>query len=176
MTTWHTEWQSQNQLLSVESTTVGNAYKMHRIVQGPEIGAGAVALAIRSGQSPEILFVRQIRIIPGVTLWELPRGMAEPTDVDLVATARREFTEETGIATTGGRQLGVIYPDSGLLGSKVGVVMVEASEEPGSERDGEVEEVAWLPIADVHSRIAAGEIADGISLAALSLAAALGEV
>lgn len=173
---WTTEWQAEDQLLRVESAPLeagGRPTRLHRVVTGIGAGAGAVAVASRDGS---VLLVRQVRIIPGVTLWELPRGSADTGDVDLVATARRELTEETGLTTLGGELLGHVYPDTGLLAARVGIVLVHVGEGATSEPDGEVEEADWFPLDGIAQMVARGDVCDGITLAALALAEATGGI
>ncbi|MBB1482430.1 NUDIX hydrolase [Tessaracoccus sp. MC1865] len=174
---WHNEWSAIDRDLRVDSQLredAGHRYRLYRVIQGQQEAAGAVALAIRRAAATEVLLVRHIRPIPGVTLWELPRGIAERTDEDMVAAARREFTEETGLPTESGRSLGSVYPDSGLLANEVAVVAVTLSNGPWSTPDGEVLEARWFPVAGLPALVVSGHLRDGISLSALALAATSG--
>lgn len=76
MTTWTTRWQAEDFPLRVESIEVPG-HRIHRVMTGTEIGAGAVAVPVRQGR---ILLVRQYRIVCDATFWELPRGMADDAD------------------------------------------------------------------------------------------------
>lgn len=174
---WTTEWSGQddNAHLSVERTTrLGTAghYQLHRVRTGTPTGAGTVVvLTCRQEDVTSVLLVHQVRPGPGVTLWELPRGSAEPTDRTLADTGRRELEEETGISVPEVRFLGVVYPDSGLLASKVGVVSAEMFDvQPASPKDAEADEVRWFTLDEVSELVASGELRDGISLSALLLA------
>lgn len=177
---WRPEWESADRRLRVESTVrhhAGRTFRLHRVRQGPAIGAGAVAVTLRVADTLEVLLVHQDRPIPGVTLWELPRGMADDTDEDLVATARRELLEETGISAGTGRLLGPIHPDSGLLSASVGVVLFVVDQGlPVQERDGEVDDVRWFPVDSLGELIVSGDLRDGVSLAAMAVARASGAI
>lgn len=162
--------------LRVEATDVGGA-TYHRVLTGPRaghgaVGAVAVCLAGPAGRR-QILLVRQERRAPGVELLELPRGSAEPDDATPVASALRELAEETGVAAESGEDLGLIYTDSGVMAGQVGVVLVTL---PGpvetTPQPEEVTAALWLPTGEVAARIAAGEVRDGISLAAVALTSA----
>ena len=65
--------------------------------------------------------------------------------------------------------LGVLYPDSGLLASRVHAVLLQAGDAGRSEPDGEVDDVEWVGIDETWERVRRGDIADGITLAALHL-------
>jgi predicted NUDIX family NTP pyrophosphohydrolase len=71
------------------------------MVRGKEISAGL--LAFRRGNDIEVLLAHPggpfwARKDDGV--WTIPKGLVEPGE-DLLAAARREFTEETNLTATG---------------------------------------------------------------------------
>lgn len=172
---WDQVWSSQDSanirvVASIRQSAQGS-YRLHRIETGTQIGAGAVVIAwSRRDGIPMFLLAVQDRLGPAVRLWELPRGMADPADVDLVGTGLRELAEETGVQAAAGTLIADIYPDSGLLASKVGVVVCELSDCPQpTSADGEVEEARWFSSAEIDDLIAAGLLRDGISLAALRI-------
>lgn len=174
---WTTAWSGQGGAahICVEWTPCSGtdgAYRLHRVRTGTIVGAGTVVvLTRRENGITSVLLVRQNRPAPGVVLWELPRGSADLADRDELDTGRRELAEETGIQITGGRLVGMLYPDSGLLASKVGVMSAELSEEQRAfPNDGEVDEVEWFTLQDLGNMVAAGTLRDGISLSALLMA------
>lgn len=129
-------------------------------------GDGAVVVGRRA--DGRVLFCEVERPIVGLTLLELPRGQAEPEDADAVATASRELLEETGHRLVRGRLLGRIYPDTGLLGDGVHVVVADEIE-LGDATAAEFPVQSWLDAAQVASAMRDGRIRDGISIAALAL-------
>lgn len=174
---WTTAWSGQDGAahVCVEWTTCSGtegAYRLHRVRTGTTVGAGAVVVLTRRQEDmTSVLLVRQDRMGPGVRLWELPRGSADFADKDLIDTGRRELAEETGISIPDGHLLGILYPDSGLLASKVGVVCAElVNEQHASPADGEVDEVAWFTLDEIGYLVASGALRDGISLSALLMA------
>lgn len=95
----------------------------------PDVDCGlraAVTMILRSGESPErepqALFVRRARVErdPWSGHVALPGGRWDPSDADLVETARRETLEETGLHLERGDFIGrlrEIHPRSAHLPS-----------------------------------------------------------
>jgi len=73
--------------------------------------------------------------------WTIPKGLVEPGD-DLVATARREFTEETSL--TAGGQLVALTPVNQKSGKAVHAFAVEADFELGTFSSNTFE-IEWPP-------------------------------
>lgn len=67
--------------------------------------------------------------------------------------------------------VGSVWPDSGLLGDRITVLVGRSTGEPAAGAEFRVE---WVAADDVPARIASGEIADGISISALVIAGVLG--
>lgn len=131
---------------------------------------GVVVLAIRNGEKGrEIAFVTQYRYAADSSMLELPRGFAESSDVDVLMSAAREFSEETGLSVGDVKVVGQVFPDSSIIAVRVAicVVEVERSLETGV-RDGEVDDVLWIGEAQVRNMVLTGELTDGFSLAALA--------
>ena len=74
-------------------------------------------------------------------VWTIPKGLVEPGD-DLVATARREFTEETSL--TAGGQLVALTPVNQKSGKAVHAFAVEADFELGAFSSNTFE-IEWPP-------------------------------
>lgn len=151
--------------LEVQQTCLSGKV-MHRVVVGGKI-AGAVAVV--SNRRGELLLVRQYRPAIDETLWELPRGMSEASDSSPLDTASRELTEETGFLGRNGIFLGYIYPDSGILSSRVAVAYFEDVDNSGKLPDGETSGHRWFTPDTLKSAITNGQVRDAMSLAALKL-------
>jgi ADP-ribose pyrophosphatase len=151
---------------------------------------GAVVIAERDGA---VALVRQYRYAQQHTMWELPRGFADASDVDPLATAARELAEEVGCSVTESRCIGTLTTDSSIVAGAVSVVYARvASTEPvvASSDDPtvtekvdapeevaateEVDAVTWVPAAALQAMLTSGELIDGFTLAALGLAWAHG--
>lgn len=148
----------------------GHAYLGHAL----HAGAGVVIVATRANQ---LLLVLSARPATGHRLWELPRGFADP-DRPPAQEALRELKEETGLCTSGSsgvQLLGQYWTDTALLPTQVSVVhCVVRDHGQVSTPDGEVADQAWVWFEDLPRMVADGVLADAHSLAALSLARAVG--
>lgn len=133
-----------------------------RIVEG----GGRPGVAVVAVRGDEILLVRSHRYPVERWMWEVPRGFGEGSDP--ASDARRELREETGLEASSLETLGEIHANSGLLTGSVGLFLARI--DPGgtpTRGDGEVEEFAWVPTAEVYRRATVGEITDAITIAAL---------
>ena len=178
---WHTEWQDERhggwRIESAVRTDGGWERTNLRLRMGETPGrlTGAACVCVREdGPEPRILLVRQDRPAPGIRCWELPSGMVDEDDDSPAQSALRELAEETGAHASLLADLGEIYPDVGVFGAAVHVVLATFEfTEPDAE-DVEQPEVAttrWFTRAQVDHLIATGDLRDGVTLAALALAA-----
>ena len=130
------------------------------IVEHP--GAVAIVAIDREGY---ITLVRQLRETARRPLVELPAGGLEAGEEPL-ESAKRELTEETGLA--GGRwtQLAAFYTTPGFCREYMTLFLAEDLErgEPSPDSDEEVEIVRWR-IEELESRL--GEIEDAKTLGGL---------
>lgn len=167
---WSRVWTAPGERLLVESQSAGDHVR-HRF-RSNEPGDGAVVVVRREGR---VLFVHHDRPVVGRVLLELPRGQADATDAGPLATARRELAEETGYGVETAVDLGRVWPDSGLSGDGVHVVLVEAASDPPATGPApELEVIEWLDDLEISKAVADGRLRDAISLAALTLVAAHG--
>jgi 8-oxo-dGTP pyrophosphatase MutT (NUDIX family) len=150
----------------------GRRWVQHR-VDADEGGIGAVAVATFAGKH---LVVEHFRPVTGSTLTEFPRGFGtrpgegRTFEQQACLDGVRELLEETGIQAEHAEFLGYVWPDSGILGSKVAVVAIAAeSEDPVQSNDGEIDRFRWASKEEMARAIVTGEISDGITLAAYAL-------
>lgn len=129
---------------------------------------GAVAILAYDG--PKLVLVRQYRYAVGAELLEIPAGKLEENEQPLAA-AFRELSEETGGFCTDLEPLGDYYGSPGILGEHISLFFGHLSGE-GSQHPDEDEflSVVRLLPDQLREKIAAGEIADGKTLAAFALA------
>ena len=168
---WTRVWSADGERLVVEARVDGD-HTRHRFRSNTG-GDGAVVVVRREDQ---ILFIRHDRPVIDRTLLELPRGQAEADDAGPVATAARELAEETGWELQHGAALGRVWPDTGLSGDGVNVVLADAARRRRPDGpEPEFPDQQWLDRAEITAAIREGSLRDAISLAALALVAALDE-
>ena len=145
---------------------------MHWVSQGKR--AGAVVIA-RRRQDGRIALLRHDRpTTVGRVVWELPRGGALPGEA-LQDCALREGQEEIGLALQMRRPLGVLYPDTGILESRVGVFLVETigarlwDANPDPAERAAVRGLMWLQPRQIAWLLRSGLIVDGFTVAAMGL-------
>lgn len=131
-------------------------------------GAGAALVVVHDGQ---VALVSVYRYPIGRWQWGLPRGFAVSDDP--LDTARTELREELGITDPLSLTvLGSFTPDSGIQSSTVWVVRADVAHAGTEPQDtAEVSDVRWVDVDALDEMIRRGELDDGISLAALAVAA-----
>ena len=129
---------------------------------------GAVAILAMDGG--RIVLVCQYRYAVGRELLEIPAGKLEAGEQPLAA-AVRELSEETGGFCTDLSPLGEYYGSPGILSECIHLFFGHLSGEGAQHPDeDEFLSVQRLTPAELRARIAAGEIVDGKTLAAVALA------
>ncbi|MFD9593941.1 NUDIX domain-containing protein [Kitasatospora sp. NPDC059973] len=136
----------------------------HHVVRMPK----ACTTAVVTDDAGRFLLLYRHRFITGQWGWEVPAGWAEPGE-EPAAAAAREVEEETGWRP------GRVEP---LLGfnamSGISTMRFHAFHMTGCTRIGEPTDrseatrVEWVAEEDVVELLAAGEVPEGASLAALS--------
>ena len=93
----------------------------------------------------------------GKLLWSLPKGHIEDGET-VEQTAVREVAEETGISARVLSSLGTIdywfVAERRRVHKTVHHFLLEATGGELSDEDSEVTEVAWVPVADLETRLA----------------------
>lgn len=152
----------------------GGRVGRHMRVAPQSEGVGAVAIVVSGDQ---VALVRTYRYPIASHQWGFPRGFGHRPDP--LETARAEIREELGLTVGTDEVLGYITPDSGVLTSRVAVVIafVDGPTPALDPEDGEeVIEARWWTIAELTSAIADGSIEDAFTLAGLALAVAQGRL
>ncbi|MDH3337162.1 MAG: NUDIX hydrolase [Gammaproteobacteria bacterium] len=132
----------------------------------------AVAI-IPLDQDRNVWLVGQQRYTLGAWSWELPMGGA-PLDEAPLKAAKRELMEETGLRATTWTEIMRLHPSNSIT-DEVGIVYLAEDLTAGEPQFEETEdlEIRKLPLQDAVAMVAAGEITDAISVAALLRIAAI---
>ena len=147
------------------SGSLGKHMRLTTVLDRP----GAVAIILdEDGPEPRFALVQQWRYAQQRSMWEFPRGFADPTDPTPAATAVREAAEELGVSVNNPDILGSICSDSSIISGSVLVALARVSGSL-SPLDGEVDALQWVPASRLRSMMAAGEITDSYTLAAYAL-------
>lgn len=152
--------------LRVDTVELPNGHQSQREIVAHR---GAVCIVPVTAEG-RILLVRQFRLATGRVLLEIPAGTLEG-DEDPAACAARELEEETGFKPGSLRKLFHAFLSPGYSTEiihaylatdlTVGVVHLDA---------GENVQIVEAPVEEIDARIAAGEIEDAKTIAALSMA------
>ena len=119
---------------------------------------GAAIVALDPDQ--RVCLLRQYRYVADGWLWELPGGKLEPGEPPL-DTARRELTEEAGVAAGEWHSLGCVLSSPGVFTERLhlflaaGLTAVSLAHERS-----EVIEIHWVPLEQACAWALDGTIAD----------------
>lgn len=155
-------------------------------VRFPDGGLGTylrIAWAERFGDGVAILprlnggfvLTRHFRHASRSWHWEIPRGFGDPI-APSSSNARRELMEEIGATPTALLHLGAVYPDAGITDNEVHVFLADIDCIGALGRPEGISDAQIKAPGELMRMIAAGEISDGITLAAVSLAIAKGHL
>jgi 8-oxo-dGTP pyrophosphatase MutT (NUDIX family) len=136
----------------------------HHVITMPRASTTSVV----TDEQDRFLLLYRHRFITGRWGWEVPAGWAEPGE-DPAAAIAREVEEETGWRP--GRVVPLVEYDAlaGISTMHFRCFHVTGCEYVGEPTDrSEASRVEWLTQAEVVELLAAGEVPDGPSLAALS--------
>lgn len=140
-----------------------------RFIHKPVDTQGVVVLPVLP--SGELVLVRHFRHATQAWHLEAPRGFGHPGCTRRVS-AQKELREELGVDAVHMVELGSHYPDSGLLASKVSLWLAHILDIHSV--DGEEGIDGWHACSDIDALISAGQLTDGPTLAAITIARAKG--
>ncbi|MBC8232269.1 NUDIX hydrolase [bacterium] len=150
----------------------GNAGTYIRIMPKSQLN-GAPGVVILPVLDSQIILHRSYR--HAIRDWEIavPRGFGEIGE-DILGTARRELQEETGYTIANIYPLGIITPDTGLMGSIVHIYYAEVNQikERACHEYSEAisNNLILATPEELDKMIYKGEIIDGYTICAFSLA------
>ncbi len=126
---------------------------------------GAVIAALDSELN--LCLIKQYRHAIGQWIWELPAGVLDAREDPLTA-AKRELTEETGVAATKWQSLGTILSTPGFCDEALHLYLAQDLSLGASQQEqGECIEIHWLPITEAAVKVLNGEITDAKTIVAV---------
>lgn len=130
-------------------------------------GAAAIVPLSETG---EVVLIRQYRHALKGYIWEIPAGTLHPGE-PVADCARRELTEETGLAAAAWEKIGEITPVPGYSDERVHIFLARELTPARQALDAdEVLAVHRVPLAEALRMIARGEIQDAKTICGLLLA------
>ena len=144
----------------------------HHVMRFPFPAAGTIVADPERGVLP----LWRHRFSVDAWGWELPAGRAEAGET-MEQAARREVLEETGWRPGPLEHLLTFHPASGVADLTFHVFLTTTAQQVGEPTDAkESERIEWVPVDRVRTELAAGRVREGLALAGLSFALALGRL
>jgi ADP-ribose pyrophosphatase len=117
----------------------------------------------------KVVLVKQYRIGIAAHTVEVPGGVTDREDRDAQAAAIREMAEETGYVPLPGAkcvELGWTFPNPAIMDNRCFSYIVGPVKKASAQKldPGEMIEIIEVPIAEIPSRIASGEINHALML------------
>jgi len=166
---------SRRAVLSVADVELPDGVRFEQYVL--RVPRAAVVVVVDNRQ--RVLMMWRHRFIVDRWVWELPGGYLDP-DEDPAACAAREVEEETGWRLRRLELLLSFQPMVGTVDQENLVYLARGADWTHDEPDvNEAEKIGWIPLDDIQSMIAGGEIVGAGSvtgLLAVLLARAAGRV
>jgi 8-oxo-dGTP pyrophosphatase MutT (NUDIX family) len=142
----------------------------HHVVRYPLPATGTVVHDPARG----VLMLWRHRFITDSWGWEIPAGRAEEGE-SLADAAAREALEETGWRPGPLRLLVSFHPSNGSSDQTFHIFLADGATHVGEPTDpSESERIEWMPIPKLRDLVARNEVRDGLSLAGVTTALALG--
>lgn len=166
---YESDWMS---LRMVDVEIPGGPRFEHHVVRFPRPAAGVIVHDHDRG----VLLLWRHRFVTDTWGWEIPAGGVEAGEA-VEDAAAREAEEETGWRPGPLRPLVTFHPSNGSTDQMFHIFVADGATHIGDPADAfEADRIEWVPVARLRELIRAGEMGDGLSLAGLSSALALGEI
>jgi 8-oxo-dGTP pyrophosphatase MutT (NUDIX family) len=125
---------------------------------------GIVALS----DDDQVALVTQGRYTLEKMSTEIPTGGSHTSDPDMLAAAKRELREETGLSASTWRELGTIDNCNGVT-DDVGHMFLATGLRAGPDAQDPEEqlELSWLPFDRAVDLVLTGQITEAVSIAAI---------
>ena len=160
------------ELALVDVEVPGGARFDHHVVRLPREAVGTVVHDPARG----VLLLWRHRFITDSWGWELPAGGVDDGE-SLPEAAAREVLEETGWRPGPLAEQARWHPSIGLSDQTFTSFTAEGAQHVGDPSDpSESERIEWVPVGRLRELVRTGHVTDGLSLTALSLWLAFGDL
>jgi 8-oxo-dGTP pyrophosphatase MutT (NUDIX family) len=165
-TLYDSEW-VRLALVDVEIPGEGGGRRFeHHVIRMPQPASGVVVHDVERG----VLLLWRHRFVTDTWGWEIPAGRAEQGETPRQAAAR-EVLEETGWQPGPLRELAIYHPNNGMSDMTFHLFLAQGATLVGPPTDpSESERIEWVPVPTVRDFVRGGDVRDGLSLTALSMA------
>jgi 8-oxo-dGDP phosphatase len=146
------------------ATAEGRSVSPYYVIEVPDF-VHVAALT----DADELVMVRQYRQGSGLVHLEMPAGIIEPGDDDVVAAGVRELREETGYAAERWTVLAVWHANPARLTNRQHLVLAEGARRVGAPQTDGVESlsVELLPLRDARDAVLSGAMDSSQHVAAI---------
>ena len=117
-------------------------------------------------QGERVLLIWRHRFILDRWVWELPGGYVDPGE-EAPAAAAREVQEETGYRPRTVEHVLTFQPMAGTADSPHELYLARGADLAGTPDPNETEAVRWVPLSEIPSLIAKGEIVGAATIIAV---------
>lgn len=157
---YESEWVS---LALTDIEIPGGARFDHHVIRMPAEAAGVVVDDPGRG----VLLLWRHRFTTDSWGWEIPAGRIDDGE-SAIEAGHRETLEETGWRPGPLRSIGRYFPHNGSSDAVFNLFRADSAEYVSEPTDpSESDRIEWVPWTTIRAEIAAGRIADGLSLTAL---------
>jgi len=117
----------------------------------------------------DVVLVEQYRQGSETVELEIPGGMMDPGEIDPVATAVRELTEETGYTGKNARKIGECFANPAIMNNRVHTILVENCQLTDEVKFDAGEDITTIlvKVEDLPKMVREGKIRHSIIIAAL---------
>jgi ADP-ribose pyrophosphatase len=153
-------------------TPAGDYRVYRREMNAPKRPGGIVALTKLRDQ---VVLLKHYRHALRKFEWEIPRGFSRPGE-EPAAALRRQLLEEIQAAPLEHRFVGLLEPDGGRSGDAVQVFCATIGSFGDPESGEAIKRLELIGVDELRRRIAANEITDALTLAAIAKCHCAGEL
>lgn len=130
------------------------------------------AMIVPVTEKGELVLIEHFRYAINETILNLPGGLAETKNENMLEVAKRELEEETGFTSKKFQYLGEVYPLPGNINNRTYVYLAKDCKPLGKFNPDETEKIKIkiISLKNINQMIKDNKIKDSLTLASLMLA------